>query len=97
MIGDLLIGVGTGALAGVAFFGGLRWTVSHLIDNQRAAVWAAGSFVIRSAIVIALFLLMMDGSFTRAMAGLSGLILARTAIVAALRRGRGRSRESSWT
>ncbi len=97
MISDLLIGLGTGALAGVVFFGGLRWTVSRLVDNRSPVIWAAGSFLIRSAIVVTLFLLMMDGRFARAVAGLIGLILARTAIVAAVRQGRRPHRESSWT
>lgn len=97
VIGDVLIGLGTGVLAGLVFFGGLRWTVSRLAENRSPAVWAMGSFMVRSAIVVALFLLMLDGSFVRGLAGMAGLLLARTVVVAAVRQGRGPTRESSWT
>lgn len=94
MIGDLMIGLGAGALAGAVFFGGLHWTVWRLAAARRPAALAAGSFVVRSAAVVAVFFLMMNGSFFRALAGLAGLVVVRTVIVAGVRRSG--DRESVW-
>lgn len=96
MVGDVLVGGVTGALAGAIFFGGLHWPVGHLVQRRSPVIWAVGSLAIRTAIVLALFLLMLDGSPVRGLAGLGGLVLARTAIVSMVRRG-GPRRESSWT
>ncbi|MBC7310549.1 MAG: ATP synthase subunit I [Actinomycetales bacterium] len=97
MIGDVTLGVAVGALAGLIFFGGLRWSVQRLVDSERPALWAAGSLIIRTAIVAALFLLMMDGRPVRGVAGLVGLFLARTVVVSIVRRRGRRSEESAWT
>lgn len=97
MIVDLLIGAGTGALAGLVFFGGLRWTVTRLATRRNPALWAMGSFLVRSAIVVGLFLLMLDGSLVRGLAGLVGLVVVRTLVVGAVRQGLGPARESTWT
>lgn len=97
MMGDLLVGLGAGALAGAAFFGGLRWTVARLTVVRRPVLLAATSFLLRSALLVSVFLVMVDGALLRALAGLGGLLAVRTALVTAARRGVDPAEESSWT
>lgn len=97
MIVDMLTGVGAGTVVGVVFFGGLRWTVSRLVEARSPALLAAVSFLLRSAVVVVVFLLMVDGRLWRALGGLGGLLAVRTVMVSAVRRGLDPAGESSWT
>ena len=96
MLGDVLIGAVTGIIAGGVFFGGLQWTVRRLTVTTRPGLLAAGSFVIRSVVVIVLFLLLTDGRFLRAVTGLGGLILVRTLMVWRVRQRSEPVQESTW-
>lgn len=86
MIGDLFIGGGVGVLAGLVFFGGLRWTVAKVVDARQPALLAAASFFVRSAVIVAMFVLMADGRLLRILAGLVGLLVVRTVMVSVVRR-----------
>jgi len=86
MIGDLLIGVGAGALAGILFFGGLRWTLGRVVDAPRPEVLAVVSFFVRIVAIAAIFIVMADGRMSRMVAGLVGLLIVRTAMVWSTRR-----------
>jgi len=87
VIGDLLVGVGAGALAGLVFFGGLRWTLDRLVDVRRPELMAMASFFVRLALMAAIFIVMAQGRTTRMLAGLVGLVAVRTVMVWSTRRG----------
>lgn len=96
MIADLLIGFGAGALAGLVFFGGLRWTVERLPTAGRPGLLVSASFLVRTVVLVGVLVLASQGDLVRVLAGLAGVIAARTAIVAIARRD-GTEEATRWT
>lgn len=86
MIIDLAIGLTAGLLAGALFFGGLRWTLSRLTTTPRPTLLAAASFLVRTALVVAILLVTIDGRLVRAVSVLGGFVIVRTVLVARERR-----------
>jgi len=70
-----------GGLLGVVFFGGLWWTVRRGVDSKRAALWFLGSWLLRTAIVLAGFYLVSDGHWEPLLAALFGFVLARFILI----------------
>lgn len=75
-IGSLLAGVAIGAF----FFGGLWWTVRQLPDSRHPAALFLISFVLRMALTLTGFWLVMGGQWERAMWCMLGFLVARTMI-----------------
>lgn len=94
---DFLIGLILGAVAGVVFFGGLRWTVSRLPTAGRPLLLTSTSFLVRTAVVVALLVTLGDGRLLRLLGALGGILAARTVLVAVVRRRPGGAEETSWT
>ncbi len=94
---DVLIGLILGAVAGAVFFGGLRWTVSRLPTAGRPLLLTSASFLVRTAVVVALLVTVGDGRLLRLLGGLGGILAARTVMVAVVRRRLAEVEESSWT
>jgi F1F0 ATPase subunit 2 len=65
---------------GLLFFGGLWATVRAIPTSRHPALLTLASFWGRTAVVIAGLLLVMDGLWQRALAGLVGFVCARVAI-----------------
>jgi F1F0 ATPase subunit 2 len=74
---DLLPALLTGILLGLFFFMGLWWTVRRLATTKRVALWFAGSMLLRTAIVLLGFYLILGDSWQRLLAGLLGFVCAR--------------------
>jgi len=74
-----------GAALGALFFGGLYWTTEHVIHCKRPAAVLMTSLLMRGAIVVVGFYWLMEGAPIRALAALVGFIIARSALVRALR------------
>jgi len=72
----LLAGFGLGVL----FFGGLWLTVRSLPTARHPAGLALASFWGRAVVVMTGLLLVMDGLWQRALAGLLGFVIARVAV-----------------
>lgn len=66
-----------GMLTGVFYFGGLWLTVRRLISVQRPALLMLASFTVRTAIALALFYAIMNGSWLRLVAALAGFLVMR--------------------
>jgi F1F0 ATPase subunit 2 len=96
MIADIGIGLVTGLVAGVIFFGGLRWTLARLATTRHPLLLTVASFVVRGAVVAGLLVVVSQGVLARVLAGLVGILAARTAMVALVRREL-EAEESSWT
>lgn len=94
---DVLIGLLLGVAAGVVFFGGLRWTVSRLPTARRPLLLTSASFLVRTAAVVVLLVTLGDGQWLRILSGLGGILAARTAMVAVVRRRLAGAEETSWT
>jgi F1F0 ATPase subunit 2 len=97
VIWDVMVGVIVGAVAGLVFFGGLRWTVSRLETARRPVVLVTSSLLIRVAVVAGALVLFSDGRLARVLAGLGGLLVVRTVMVAATRRELATMEATSWT
>lgn len=75
--GALLAGTGLGVL----FFGGLWWTVRHAATSPMPARWFVGSFVLRTALVLAGFYAIGVGQPARMGLCLLGFLVARAVVV----------------
>ena len=96
MTADIVVGLVTGALAGLAFFGGLKWTVTRLGSSSHPMLLAVGSFVVRSVVIAGLIVAVANGSLTRVLAALIGILVARTVLVSLTRRQL-EAEEATWT
>lgn len=96
MTADIVVGLITGALAGLAFFGGLKWTVARLGSSSHPMLLAVGSFVVRSVVIAGLIVVVANGSLTRVLAALIGILVARTVLVS-LTRSQLEAEEATWT
>lgn len=74
-----------GGVLGVAFFGGLWWTVRRGAASANPVRWFVGSLFVRTAAVLAGFYAVGDGQPVRMGLCLLGFVLARAAVVRATR------------
>ena len=93
---DVLIGLATGAVAGLVFFGGLRWTLDRLPDARRPVLLAVTSLLLRAAALAGLLVLTIDGSIVRIAVALVAIIGIRTAMISRAR-AEIEDEEPSWS
>ncbi len=75
------------------FFGGLWWTVQRVAGSERPHLLLAGSLIVRAAIVLCGFYLLLSVSWHYLISALIGFIVARGLLTHHLRRERGTRRE----
>lgn len=75
--GALFLAVLVGAALGAFFFGGLWWTVRRLPDSEHPVLLMLASLLVRIAVVLGGFWLVMDGRWERAVACLVGFTVVR--------------------
>lgn len=75
------VALGVGAVLGAVFFGGLWWTVQRGAVSASPGRWFLGSFVLRSALVLAGFYAVGADQPTRLGLCLLGFLLARFAVL----------------
>ena len=78
---DIVIGLITGAVLGLFFFGGLFWTVRRLPVSRRPTLLAFSSFLVRGLVVAGGVVLVSDGSLVRILTALVGVMAVRTVLV----------------
>jgi F1F0 ATPase subunit 2 len=66
-----------GSALGVLFFAGLWWTIEKRMSSEQSALWLLGSLLIRTAIIIAGFLIVWRGHVIRLVACLFGFFIVR--------------------
>jgi len=76
----LLSAVAAGALLGAMFYGGLWWTVRRALASTRAALWFAGSMLLRMGLALAGLYFVAGGDWQRLLLCLLGFMLARLAV-----------------
>ncbi|MCB0129390.1 MAG: ATP synthase subunit I [Caldilineaceae bacterium] len=79
-IAPVLIGFGGGLVLGWGYFGGLWWTVRRLTSARRPALLFAGSFVIRTGLVIGGLFMLANGGWISMAAALVGLLAMRVVL-----------------
>lgn len=76
-----------GILFGIFYFGGLWWTVQKITVSEKAYLISVASFVVRTAVVLAGFYLLLMSGLPFLLAALSGFLIARTIITYKLKPG----------
>ena len=74
-----------GLAVGIFYFAGLWWTVQRLARVRRPALWTLASFLLRSAVVLAVFYAASQGRWERILFCFGGFILARFLVVRRMR------------
>ncbi len=82
---SLLLAFALGIAVGLVYFGGLWWTVRCALDVRRRASWMLASFLVRVAIALAGFYLVIGTNGLRLVAAMLGFLLVRMVLVALLR------------
>ncbi len=70
-----------GLLIGMAFFGGLMWTIRGLTRTRHPLALALGSLVMRTTLVVAAILLVCRDEWQRYVVVLAGVFIARLVAV----------------
>ncbi|WP_232370928.1 ATP synthase subunit I [Desulfogranum marinum] len=76
----VLLVIVAGFILGLLFFGGLWWTVNRGLSSRRPTLWFMGSFVLRTAIVLAGLYLVAGDDWQRLLLCLFGFIIARAIV-----------------
>ncbi len=69
-----------GGLLGAFFFGGLWWTVRKGVSSRWAALWFAGSLLVRMGAVLTGFYVVSSGRWERLVLCLLGFMMARLVV-----------------
>jgi F1F0 ATPase subunit 2 len=77
----LLIGFGAGMALGAFYFLGLWWTIRKLAAVRNPVLWTTVSFLIRSAMVLAGFYVLLQGGSGNLLVCLAGFTLMRLWLV----------------
>lgn len=76
----LSLSVLAGVLLGMIFFGGLWWTVQKIAAGNNPYLLSLASFVLRTALVMVVFYLLLQADWRYLPAALAGFIIARTVL-----------------
>ena len=80
----LLMAVPVGFALGILFFGGLWWTVQKVAAGSRPAPLLIASFLVRSAVLLAGFYLIMIAGWQYLPPALIGFLAARIILISRL-------------
>ncbi len=75
-----------GILSGVLFFGGLWYTVRKGVRLKNPFFLFAGSFIVRTAVTMAIFYYVSGGSWQRVLICTAGFMAARFAVMTVTRK-----------
>ncbi len=85
MSASLIASAALGAALGIVYFGVLWRSVQRLPLARHPLLWLIGGAVLRIAMLLAAFSVVMDGRWERLVACLAGFIVARFVMVRRLR------------
>ena len=78
---NLALALTTGVVLGTIFFGGLWWTVQKGMTSKWSPLWFCGSWLLRTTITVAGFLLIARGRWQQLLVSLMGFVLARLIVM----------------
>jgi F1F0 ATPase subunit 2 len=78
---SILLALLAGIALGLAFFGGLWWTVRRAASCESPALLLFGSYLVRMALVLCGFYLISQGNWKRLAASLFGLLIGRILVI----------------
>jgi F1F0 ATPase subunit 2 len=84
---NVLVSALAGIAIGVFFYGGLWFTVRHLVTTRHPVWLTLASFWGRTAVTLAAFLLVVNGRWENALAALAGFGLGRLLVSQLSRKG----------
>lgn len=76
----IILAVLAGAGLGIIFFGGLWWTVQRITGSSRPVYLLMASFLVRTAVVLAGFYLLLTAGWQYLLAALAGFLIGRTVL-----------------
>lgn len=76
----LALAFAAGLLLGVAYFGGLWWTVKRAVSSEQPALWFFGSLLVRMSITLTGFYFVGREHWERWLLCLLGFVLARIVV-----------------
>jgi len=76
----LLLSLLAGCLLGAFFFGGLWWTVQKITESSRPYLISVISYIIRIAVVLVCFYLLLQSGWQNLFAAMIGFIITRTVL-----------------
>ena len=85
---SLLVPLFCGLILGVAFFGGLAWTIAYGLQARRPALIFAVSYLVRVGVVVGGFILVSFGQAERVLAAVFGFVVARFLVTRWVRGGK---------
>jgi F1F0 ATPase subunit 2 len=91
MMTTLTLALLAGMVLGVFFFAGLWWTVRKGLVAANPALWFLGSFLLRTAVTLTGFYMVVANDWRRLLAVLVGFVLARALLTRQLHSRGGQS------
>jgi F1F0 ATPase subunit 2 len=82
---DLAVSLIVGLSIGTFYFIGLWWTLRRLPAVGNPALWTFGSFVVRTAVCVSAFYLVMNGRWENLLMCLAGFTVMRLWLVRKLK------------
>ena len=79
---SLVMFLAIGMMLGVAYFGGLWWTVNHGIRSENPGTWFVTSFLLRMALLLGCFNIVMHYGWQSAAACALGVVAGRVVLTA---------------
>ncbi|PWN05989.1 ATP synthase subunit I [Rhodohalobacter mucosus] len=77
----ILIGILSGIILSLIFFGGLWYTLKHMENWRRQWILVAGSFIVRNAIVLAAFYFLILQHWSALVAAFIAFMITRQVVV----------------
>lgn len=81
----LALALAMGLVLGAVFFGGLWWTVQKGMASPWSALWFCGSWLLRTTLVVAGFLVISGNHWERLLVCLAGFVAARLIVMRLIR------------
>ncbi len=85
-IGKGAVAAVVGVLLGLFYFGGLWWTVGRVMKSSRPGVLILVSFIVRTAVTLAVLFLILQMHWALAVGSVAAMILTRVVLVVKLGR-----------
>lgn len=77
----MILAFPAGVLLGMAFFGGLWWTIRRGLSSPHPARWFLSGFLVRMIFLLAALYYLSEGAWVRLIILLAGILLGRIIVL----------------